>query len=273
MKPAFILIIFLLTGCNIKASKLYIFKLNHQPNRTDWENALSYDITVEKGKLNQPKTKSEKLDKETIHSSNKTCHHENSSKPVTITLSAFWTDENVFLRIKWPDPVKDDVPAVWDSRKKTWDKSKGAEDGLGISWYNCKLTCHISDWEVKNAMLNPMCRMKTKNGETQNLLVWWAGRFKPDNSAWNVTMDSLGIHEENILRKISAESYYENGSWTVTLKYPMADFENKNPVQFQIAIFNNTYFDHSITSKIQKAVFVKFIENELNKKQYNNVSQ
>lgn len=277
---AFLLFLLNLTGCSVTGDKLYIFKIDHMPSEKDWDNALSYYLPVEKGKLNQNSLKLSKLDKETIHASNKTCHHTAPSAPVDLELSAFYNENNLFLRIRWPDKNKDDQPALWYNDSRTFDKTKGSEDGLGIIWLkndspsnNCLSSCHLNEWLVQNSILTPMHQMKTKKGEIYDLWIWWAGRNTKDNSIWEINLDSSGIDENKYFLQnsgktpnIYSQSSYKNGYWTLTIVSPL---NNNNTIiagtsyHFQIAVFDNTYSDHSITSKIQDMIF---INNEI--KQY-----
>ncbi|MDD5771993.1 MAG: ethylbenzene dehydrogenase-related protein [bacterium] len=264
-----------LIGCSVKGDKLYIFKIADIPTEKDWENSLSYYLPVEKGKLNQSSPKLSKLDKETIHASNKTCHHVAPSTPVDIKLSAFYNESNLFLRIQWPDKNKDDQPAVWDKDTKTFDKTKGSEDGLGIIWNkenipsaNCLSSCHLNEWQVQNSILTPTHQMKTKDNEIYDLWIWWAGRNTKDNSIWEINIDSSGIDENKYFLQntgktpnIYSQSFYKDGFWTLTITSPLND-NNKNFIagnsyHFQIAVFDNTYSDHSITSEIQDMIFIK----------------
>ncbi|MFH1287135.1 MAG: ethylbenzene dehydrogenase-related protein [bacterium] len=266
---------FNLNGCLVATDKLYIFKIDQIPTENDWANSLPYHVSVEKGKLNRNSPKISKLDKETIHASNKTCHHTGPTAAVEVKLSAFYNDNNFFLRIQWPDKNKDNVPSVWDRRTKTFDKTKGREDGLGIIWNagkssscNCSANCHLNDWQVRDSRLSPICQMKSKNGESLNLWVWRAGRNTKENSIWSVNLDSTGINESEYSLQnlggtpiIYSQSLYENGFWTLIITSPLNSSEKEflagNSYPFQIAVFDNTYSDHSITSEIKEMIFVK----------------
>ncbi|MBI5416363.1 hypothetical protein HZA55_00210 [Candidatus Poribacteria bacterium] len=267
--------IFILTSCDIKSDKLCVFKIDHVPNEADWKNSLPFNISIEKGKLNHIAARTKKLDSETIHKSNKTCHHVQSNKEVIATIMAFYTDDMFFIRISWADQNMDDKPAIWDESKNAWNKTKGSEDGLGILWNlsdgksnNCSSNCHFDDWEVKNSMLTPYSKMKTKKEKKYNIWSWWAGRNK--KYIGNTLLDSTGIHEDkqiltdNSKPSIICESFYSNGLWTVTIISPLTYFDiaNKknitdNIYKFQMAFFDNSYSDHSITPKIENILFIK----------------
>lgn len=296
MKNIFLIFIILISGpagCTRPGNKLYVLKTCNIPSEKDWAGALPYNISVEKGKLNRSSPKISKLDKETIHSSNRTCHHEEPSDPVNIELSAFYNDSHLFLRIKWPDKNKDDAPALWDMATGAFDKAKGNEDGFGIIWNrdkntssNCLSYCHLNDWQVRNSILSPIHHMKTKNSEKYDFWVWWAGRNTKENSVWNTAIDSSGIDEpspfyigdtsyiqkypgknnfflQNAERthNIYSESSYKDGFWTLTITGPLnnsqKEFKAGNFYPFQIAVFDDTYSDHSISSNIEEMLFVK----------------
>lgn len=267
--------IFILTGCDIQSDKLCAFKIDHIPTETDWKHSLPFNVSIEKGKLNHISSKTKKLDNETVHKSNKTCHHVQSSKEVSATITAFYTNDMFFMRISWPDQNKDDKPAIWDEAKNVWDKTKGSEDGLGILWNssdrpssNCYSNCHFDDWEVKNSTLTPYSKMKTKKEEKYNIWSWWAGRNM--KYMGNTLLDSSGIREDkqiltdNNKTSIICESFYADGLWTVTITSPLTyfDISNKknitdNIYHFQVAFFDNSYSDHSITTKIENLLFIK----------------
>ncbi|MBI4651245.1 hypothetical protein HY745_08185 [Candidatus Desantisbacteria bacterium] len=273
----FIFCIFILTGCNLRSDKLYVFELPHSPTEADWENGLPYYISIEKGKLNHISTETKKLDDEIVHKSNKTCHHVEAVKPVTAELTSFHTKDFFFMRIKWPDPDMDNKPAVWDEGKQAWDKTKGAEDGISILWnftdnssYNCSSNCHLDEFEVKNSILTPFNKMKTKNEERHDFWSWWAGRNKTEKYIIPGFIDSTGIHEEKQYLTNSGKipimsyGYYKDGYWIVTIssplnyfKLPSNQFVPDKSYQFQIAFFDNSYSDHSITLTMQNAVFVE----------------
>jgi hypothetical protein len=279
MKNSILLILLILItypiGCSITGDKLYVFKIDHIPAEKDWDNSLIYYLPVEKGKLNQSSPKLSKLDKETIHASNKTCHHVDPSAPVDIKLSAFYDECNLFLRIQWPDKNKDDQSAVWDDTAKTFDKTKGNEDGLGIIWNknsipsnNCLSSCHLNEWQVQNSILTPTHQMKTKNGGVYDLWLWWAGRNTKNNTIWELSIDSSGIDENKYFLQnngktpnIYSQSFYKDGIWTLIITTPLKNnskgFIAGNTYHFQIAVFDNTYSDHSITAKIQDMIFIK----------------
>ncbi|MEW6089258.1 MAG: ethylbenzene dehydrogenase-related protein [bacterium] len=262
-------------GCSLPGDRLYVFKIDHIPSEHDWENSLSYYVPVENGRLNQNPPKLSKLDKETIHASNKTCHHTDPSSPVKVKFSAFYNKNNLFLRIQWPDKSKNERPALWDNAAKTFNKTKGNEDGLGIIWNtgkniskNCLSSCHLNEWQVQNSILTPTHQMKTKNNEIYNLWIWWAARNARDNFIWSINLDSSGIDENKYFLQnpertsnIYSKSCYKNGLWTLTITYPLNDpgmeFSEDNPYHFQIAVFDDTYSDHSISSEIQEMVFVQ----------------
>lgn len=269
--------IFILAGCNFKSDKLYVLELPHPPNEAEWENGLSYNVPIEKGKLNHISSETKKLDDEIIHKSNKTCHHVETVKPVTATLTSFYTKDLFFMRIKWPDSDMNNKPAIWNEDKQAWDKIKGAEDGISILWnftgnptYNCSSNCHLDDFEVKNSMLTPLNKMKTKNEEKHDFWSWWAGRNKTEKYIIPSFIDSTGIHDEKQSLTNSGKipimsyGYYKDGYWIVTIssplnyfKLPSNRFAPENFYQFQIAFFDNNYSDHSITLAMQNTIFIK----------------
>ncbi len=205
----------LLCACtDMDPDRLYAVKLDHEPDRHDWNAALPKTVTVKGGRLNKVDPLPE-IDKDTVHTSTASCHHGSSlPEPIAIDLRAFYTDKDLYLRLTWADPTKNDDMRGWDYDGEKWRSRGELEDGFGIIWdierkypdFTCAYACHLDDFGVSGQSFRGHNRMKlSKPGPLLDLWNWKAGRTGRLAFADDRYIDRNGIHGD-----LSGELFHPN---------------------------------------------------------------
>lgn len=194
----------------ISSDKLYALNLDRPPNEDDWWNAVPLIALAENGnyhKLDRTKTvnlsssENKDIDDDTVHTTTKSCHHGSPAvPPIKITLKAYYTDDELFMRVSWEDTTMDARMFEYSYDKK-WIPSNMLEDALGIMWdvsdgkkaFNCTLACHATKWQLKEYNLVSQFRMQTINDDTVDLWNWKAFRTNSLNFADDKFIDKSGI--------------------------------------------------------------------------------
>jgi hypothetical protein len=202
------------SGCKrLTADKLYALKLEHAPEEEDWNNALTFFVTARNGNLHELH-KSVDVDKDTVHTSSQSCHHQRpEAPPVRISLKAYYTDEEIFLRVAWSDQTRDDRMFEYYYADSKWNVSNKLEDGLGIMWdmseghspFNCSIACHTTDWSLKDYNLISKFKMGTKGDDEADLWNWKAFRTNTYNFA-----DDKFINTKGIIPDTPSKIYFYN---------------------------------------------------------------
>ena len=125
------------------------------------------------------------------------------------SVKAFYTDKEVFLRVRWPDATKNDEhhPWVWDAKQKQYVEGPQVEDSLlisfeaGCEWQPSLLAGYQFDFDGWR---------------------WLAARSDPVGQAWD-TIGSLSY--QNALRRPfdPYKARYDHKTWI--LKFDNVDME------------------------------------------------
>ncbi|WP_156826976.1 ethylbenzene dehydrogenase-related protein [Geopsychrobacter electrodiphilus] len=199
-----ILILSLLCACtDMDPDRLYALKLDHAPVAADWNAALPKIVTVKGGRINKVDPLP-RIDQDTVHTSTASCHHGSSlPDPVDIDVRAFYTDTDLYLRLSWADPTRNDNMRGWTYNGTSWQSSGDFEDGLGILWdierkypdFTCSYACHLDDFGVSGQSFRGHNRMKLfKQGPQLDLWNWKAGRTGHLSFADDRFIDKDGMH-------------------------------------------------------------------------------
>lgn len=193
-----------LSGCKeIPADALYALPLAGAPTEDAWERALPRVVTVKGGRLHRISPLPE-VDSDTVHTSTASCHHGAAlPDPLRVDMRAFYTSEELFLRLSWQDATPDEKMMGWNFDGETWTNSGGLEDGFGILWdadhrfprFSCALACHIRDFAVAGSSFRASNRMQVVAEEDWlDLWSWKAettGRFSFADDRF---LDREGMH-------------------------------------------------------------------------------
>ena len=186
---------------SLAPDKLYALKLAHPPSESDWDNASPLVVTAKNGNLHKVH-KTVDIDKDTVHTTSASCHHGDPiAPPVIITLKAYFTDDEIFLRASWSDMTKDDKMFEFIYSNDKWTVSDKLEDGLGIMWdlteggkpFNCSIACHATDWKLKDYNIISKFQMNTLGDDEVDLWNWKAARTNAFNFADDKYIDKKGI--------------------------------------------------------------------------------
>lgn len=195
------------------SDRLYALKLDSPPNEFDWENAQPFIVVAKNGNLHELH-KAVDVDADSVHTSTASCHHAAPiAPPVTITLKAYYTKDELFLKVKWLDLTKDDAMFEYEFSDDKWNTSKKLEDALGIMWdlsygkkpFNCSIACHATDWKLKDYSLVSKFRMGIKGSDMVDLWNWSAYRTNTFNFA-----DDRYINEDGVLPDTPSRIYFYN---------------------------------------------------------------
>ena len=182
----FLLLFFLPLGCtDLEPPQLVALELGHAPTDADWKAALPKTVHVKGGRLNKVDPLPA-IDQDTVHTSTASCHHGSSlPEPIGVDLRAFYTAENLYLRLSWRDVTRNDNMRGWTYTGDAWQSSGEMEDGIGILWdiqnkypeFTCSYACHLDDFGVSGQSFRGHNRMKLfKEGPQLDLWNWKAGR-------------------------------------------------------------------------------------------------
>ncbi len=170
---------------NIPVDRLYALHLSQSPTDSEWARALPRLIETRGGEKNE-RSRLGDIDADTVHTSTASCHHGSSlPDPINVDMRAFYTDQELFLRLEWRDATKDDAMNQWTFDGTVWSSAATFEDGFGLMWdargsfprFNCSHACHISDFGVSADNFHARNKMKTARPDTTlDLWNWKAGR-------------------------------------------------------------------------------------------------
>jgi len=193
-------------GCReLTSDRLYALYLDRDPLVADWERALPRTVYVKGGQLNKVE-KIGDIDQDTVHTSTASCHHGAAlPDPVAVDLRAFYTDNDLFLRLSWKDATRDEAIREWSFDGQEWHSSNAAEDGFGILWdtvglndFSCSYACHIDDFGVQGSNFHARNKMKLVTGDSRRFDLWnWkARRTGHFGFADDRMIDANGIHPD-----------------------------------------------------------------------------
>jgi len=193
----------LLSGGEIRVDKLYALYLDHAPTAADWQRALPRTVLVRGGKVNAPKRLGD-IDADTVHTSTPSCHHGSSlPQPVAVDMRAFYTDHDLYLRLRWDDATGNASMQPWRYDGSRWVSQPQIEDGFGLMWdalgqsprFTCSVACHIDDFDVSGANFHARNRMKlARPGSFVDLWHWKAERTGRFGFADDRYLDDRGMH-------------------------------------------------------------------------------
>ncbi|PLX98489.1 MAG: hypothetical protein C0623_12505 [Desulfuromonas sp.] len=174
------------TGCReVPVDRLYALQLDHAPTENDWMTALPRQVAVRGGFRNMP-SRLGAIDEDTVHTSTASCHHGAAlPDPVVVDLRAFYTARDLYIRLSWSDPTRDDHLRQWQYDGKDWSARPGFEDGFGMMWdaqgsfpqFSCSYACHIEDFGVSGANFHARNRMRlARENSLVDLWNWKADR-------------------------------------------------------------------------------------------------
>lgn len=199
--PLCVLVLF--SGCgDIPADRLYALRLDAAPTDADWQKALPRLVSVRGGRPHQLRSFTE-IDEDTVHTSTASCHHGSRlPEPVSVDMRAFYTDDDLYLRLSWEDATRDQQMRDWLFDGERWINTGAMEDGFGLLWdargafprFSCSYACHISDFGVNRSSFHATNRMQLAD-ETGWLDLWnWkAGRTAPFGFADDRYLDHRGM--------------------------------------------------------------------------------
>lgn len=210
-----------LTSCRSRgadldlADRLYALWLEEAPGVSDWERALPRTVTVKGGRVHKLNPLPD-IDEDTVHVTTASCHHGSTPPaPLAVDLRAFYTDSDLYLRLSWTDPTRDEAMRQWHFDGKEWLASPALEDALGILWdtddrfrqFTCSYACHIDGFGVAGANFHANNKMKLPRDEGIELDLWnWkAGRTARFGFADDRTISFKGMEGD-----LPGEIFLEN---------------------------------------------------------------
>jgi hypothetical protein len=207
---------------DIPVDRLYALYLKQVPTDADWERALPRQIVTRGGQKNEPSRLGD-IDEDIVHTSTASCHHGSAlPDPVIVDIRAFYTDQELFLRLEWDDATRDDRMNQWIFDGATWSSESSFEDGFGLLWdsrgtfprFNCSYACHISDFGVSGDNFHARNKMQMARPDTLlDLWNWKAGRTGHLGFIDDRLIDEKGMRADlpgDLFRPNS--TYFSNGS-------------------------------------------------------------
>lgn len=191
-------------GCSeIPADRTYALWLDRSPTSGDWERALPRSVSVRGGRPHKLRTFTD-IDEDTVHTSTASCHHGSRiPEPVSVDVRAFYTDQDLFLRLSWEDATRDQAMLDWLFDGKSWQNTGQLEDGFGLLWdakghfnnFSCSYACHISDFGVNRSSFHASNKMRmVKESAWLDLWNWKASRTGKFGFADDRYLDFTGMH-------------------------------------------------------------------------------
>jgi hypothetical protein len=192
------------TGCReIPADRTYALWLDHEPTSADWGRALPREVQVKGGRPHKLRSFTD-IDEDTVHTSTASCHHGSRvPEPVPVDVRAFYTDQDIFLRLSWEDATPDQAMLDWQYDGKKWQNTGKLEDGFGLLWdakgrfndFSCSYACHIQNFGVNKASFRASNKMRMLQEDAWlDLWNWKAARTAPYGFADDRYLDSEGMH-------------------------------------------------------------------------------
>lgn len=216
-----VLFCLLLSGCRLPGSapefadRSYALWLPRAPQEGDWERALPRVVSVRGGRVHKLNPLPD-IDEDTVHVTTASCHHGSTPPaPLNVDLRAFYTDKELYLRLSWSDPTRDEAIRQWRFDGKEWLASSALEDGLGILWdtegrfrsFTCSYACHIDGFGVAGSNFHATNKMRLPRDEGVELDLWnWkAGRTARFGFADDRTLAFKGMEGD-----VPGEIFLEN---------------------------------------------------------------
>jgi hypothetical protein len=192
------------SGCrDIPADRAYALWLDHAPTDQDWQRALPREVSVRGGRPHKLRSFTD-IDEDTVHTSTASCHHGSRvPEPVSVDVRAFYTDQEVFLRLSWEDATQDRTMLDWHYDGQEWQNTGQLEDGFGLLWdangqfnkFSCSYACHITDFGVSKANFHASNKMRLAQENTWlDLWNWKAARTASLGFADDRYLDAEGMH-------------------------------------------------------------------------------
>lgn len=222
-----------LEGCQqVPVDRLYAMHLDRAPTQTDWLSALPRLVTVRGGFKNIP-SKLGDIDEDTVHTSTASCHHGAAlPEPIQVDMRAFYTTNELFVRLSWADPTRDDGMRNWLFNGESWESVEGTEDGFGLMWdaqstfpgFSCSYACHIDDFGVSGASFHARNRMRLARSDA--LVDLW--NWKADRTGRIGFVDDRYLTEKAMMPDVPGEIFHPNSVASLSGKEPFA--EGDSPV-------------------------------------------
>jgi len=202
-------------GCReVPVDRLYALYLDHEPTSSDWDTALPRLVTVRGGYRNVP-SKLGDIDTDTVHTSTASCHHGSAlPDPLAVDMRAFYTDEDLFLRVSWADPTRNDGMRQWLYDGEAWRAPAVMEDGFGLMWdaqssfpaFSCSYACHIDDFGVSGASFHARNRMRLDRSDA--LVDLW--NWKADRTGHHGFADDRYLTDKEMVPDVRGELFHPN---------------------------------------------------------------
>lgn len=209
-RSSFILILLLIAGllafagCSeIPSDRTYALWLEDAPTKDDWGRALPRQVSVRGGRPHKLRTFTD-IDEDTVHTTTASCHHGSRvPEPVSVDIRAFYTDDDIFLRLSWEDATRDQSMYDWLFDGEVWKNTGQVEDGFGLLWdakgqfnnFSCSYACHINDFGVSKDSFHANNKMRmSQENSWLDLWNWKAARTARHGFADDRYLDSEGMH-------------------------------------------------------------------------------
>ena len=202
-------------GCQeIPVDRLYALHLDKAPSDEDWQTAMPRLVTVRGGFRNLPSRLGD-IDEDTVHTSTASCHHGAAlPDPVSVDMRAFYTDSNLYIRLSWSDPTRDDAMRRWQFDGEQWTSAADSEDGFGLMWdarssfprFTCSYACHIDDFGVSGANFHARNRMRLDRSDA--LVDFW--NWKADRTGRFGFVDDRYLTDKEIVADVPGEIFHPN---------------------------------------------------------------
>jgi len=227
-----IISLFVLLACSackeIGGDKLYALYLEQAPSTADWQRALPRLVTV-RGGLPHKADRLGTIDDDTVHTSTASCHHGSAlPDPIEVDLRAFYTAEDLYLRVSWSDPTRDDLFRQWRYDGETWSNGGEYEDGLGLMFdatgsfprFSCSYACHMHDYGVSSSSFHATNRMQLARDDTWlDLWHWKAQRTGRFGFADDRTLTRDGMQGD-----VPGELFRDNSHAAIDTSQPLQPF-------------------------------------------------
>ncbi len=198
------------------------------PTASDWQNALPREVVVRGGRPHKLRSFTD-IDEDTVHAATASCHHgARLPDPVSVDVRAFYTDQELFLRLSWEDETRDDGMQDWLYDGERWQNTGQLEDGFGLMWdargqfskFSCSYACHITDFGVSKANFHASTKMRlAKEGGWLDLWNWKAARTAAYGFVDDRYLDEQGMHGDT-----PGELFTENSAAKVSGKETVQPF-------------------------------------------------
>jgi len=191
-------------GCrDIPSDRTYALWLDHAPTDSDWERALPREVLVKGGRPHKLRSFTD-IDEDTVHTTTASCHHGSRvPDPVPVDVRAFYTDDELFMRLSWEDATQDQSMYDWVYDGQKWQNTGQLEDGFGLLWdakgqfndFTCSYACHIQDFGVSKDNFHASNKMRmVKENAWLDLWNWKAARTALHGFADDRYLDFEGMH-------------------------------------------------------------------------------